>query len=535
MIIRTKVFVTVIVLFAILGGINFLIQRYIIYPSFLQMEYNEAGENLKRIFQAIDREIVHLDAMCGDWALWDDTYSFINKPSKQYIASNLNQETLASNHLNLLVYCRPDGAIVWMYAADFAKRTPAFDFMAKGKIALQHPLLDIRDMNGEPKGKTGVFSSPFGPLLFCTRKILHSNGSGPSNGFLIMGRFLDASLQKTLREQTRIEFDIVYPLPQTGSLCGADGAETIHRGDLNYSILRNEAYLKTCAAYRDAYKESCFAVQYLFPREITRKGLASMKYAAVMMIISGVIVLIILGMLLQWIILRPVQRLTEHADRLEKEGDYSLRLDLDRKDEIGRLASSFDTMVQTIKQRSEDLKSANEQLTRMSMLDGLTGIANRRMFDLHMKREWRQAMRDKEPLSLILLDVDFFKHYNDTYGHQKGDQCLIAVAAALQQQARRPSDLIARYGGEEFAVVLPNTHAEGAVMLAEKARLAVQELRMEHSASTVSPFVSISLGVVTMIPQIEHGASGMDSFLEKADQALYLAKHQGRNRAVCAS
>jgi diguanylate cyclase (GGDEF)-like protein len=535
MIIRTKVFVIVIVLFAILGGINFLIQRYIIYPSFLHMEYNEAGENLKRIFQAIDREIVHLDTMCGDWALWDDTYSFMNKHSKPYIASNLNKETLASNRLNLLVYCRSDGTIAWMYATDFAKRTPSFDFMAKGKIALQHPLLDVRDMNGERKGKTGVFSSQFGPLLFSTRNILHSNGSGPSNGFLIMGRFLDASLQKTLKEQTRIDFDIIYPLPDTGSLCGAERAETISRGDLNYYILPHEAYLKTCSAYQDAYKESCFGVQYLFPREITRKGIASMKYAVAMMIISAAVILVLLSMLLQWIILRPVQRLTEHADRLEKEGDYSLRLDLNRRDEIGRLASSFDTMVHTIKKRSEDLKSANEQLTRMSMLDGLTGIANRRMFDLHLKREWRQAMRDKEPLSLILLDVDFFKLYNDTYGHQKGDQCLIAVAAALQQQARRPSDLIARYGGEEFAVVLPNTHAEGAMMLAEKARLAVQELRMEHSASTVCPFVSISLGVATRIPQIEHGASGMDSFLEKADEALYLAKHQGRNRVVRAS
>jgi diguanylate cyclase (GGDEF)-like protein len=191
-------------------------------------------------------------------------------------------------------------------------------------------------------------------------------------------------------------------------------------------------------------------------------------------------------------------------------------------------------MVQTINDRTEELKLANEQLIFLSVQDGLTGIANRRMFDSYMRKEWRRAMREQSPLSVVMLDVDFFKGYNDTYGHQQGDRCLVAVATALQQNVRRPADLAARYGGEEFVLVLPNTPAEGAMLLAERVREGVQALKIEHRASTVSPFVSVSLGVVTAVPSVNENGAGLDAFLEAADQGLYLAKHQGRNRAVSA-
>jgi len=377
-----------------------------------------------------------------------------------------------------------------------------------------------------------VIASQFGPLLFSARQIFRSDGSGPSNGFLIVGRILDKAMQETLREQTRIPFDVVNPILDAGSLDGAVEANNVQIGDLRFSVIQDEEFIKACGPYRDASGQPLFDVEYLFPREITRKGIASMRYAAVLVIASGVVILFILGLLLQRIILRPLHDLTKHASRLEQGEDYSARFKLDRRDEIGILANSFDSMVQTINRRQEELKLANDQLTQMSMLDGLTGVANRRRFDLEINKEWRRAMRTQEPLSLVLFDVDFFKEYNDTYGHLQGDQCLIAVAAALQQQSHRTSDLVARYGGEEFVMVLPNTPAEGARILAENARHAVQELKIEHRRSAVSPFVSISLGVVTTVPNLDQGEFDVDFFLKKADRALYQAKDQGRNRMV---
>jgi diguanylate cyclase (GGDEF)-like protein len=176
---------------------------------------------------------------------------------------------------------------------------------------------------------------------------------------------------------------------------------------------------------------------------------------------------------------------------------------------------------------TQRLEELNQMLQRLSSLDGLTGVANRRHFDLVLKQEWRRAIRDATPLSLILIDVDFFKAYNDTYGHQMGDECLKRVADSLKGVLKRPTDLIARYGGEEFVVLLPKTDIEGASALAEEMRTAVEALRITHARSQVTDRVTISLGVATIVPNRD---SSSTELITEADQALYGAKQGGRNR-----
>ncbi|MFP5513447.1 MAG: diguanylate cyclase domain-containing protein, partial [Alphaproteobacteria bacterium] len=146
------------------------------------------------------------------------------------------------------------------------------------------------------------------------------------------------------------------------------------------------------------------------------------------------------------------------------------------------------------------LKRQTDLLRSLSFLDGLTGIANRRRFDDAMTREWRRCARSHLPLSLIILDVDHFKTFNDQYGHQVGDECLRVVAEVLSDRTRRPSDLVARYGGEEFVCLLPETDGPGATRVAEGFRGGVAERRIPHAQSPVAPFVTISLGVATVIP-----------------------------------
>jgi len=175
------------------------------------------------------------------------------------------------------------------------------------------------------------------------------------------------------------------------------------------------------------------------------------------------------------------------------------------------------------------LKQANEQLERLSASDGLTGVANRRCFDQTLEREWNRTKRTGESLSLIMSDVDFFKLFNDTYGHQGGDDCLKAVAGVLSDQAKRGGDCVARYGGEEFAVILSATDGKGAESVAERIRAAVQELGLEHKKSGVAPCVTLSLGVATTIP---NDAETPEMLIKRADEALYRAKSSGRNRVV---
>lgn len=171
------------------------------------------------------------------------------------------------------------------------------------------------------------------------------------------------------------------------------------------------------------------------------------------------------------------------------------------------------------------LDSANRELTRLSAVDGLTGIANRRQFDEALSREWRRCLREREPLALLMVDVDFFKQYNDGYGHQEGDECLKVVAETLRVKLRRPADIVARYGGEEFAAILPDTGLEGAMLVAEAMRSAVQALGLPHEGSAFG-VVTVSIGVAAFVPQL---AEGMPRLLSAADWALYEAKRQGRN------
>lgn len=177
------------------------------------------------------------------------------------------------------------------------------------------------------------------------------------------------------------------------------------------------------------------------------------------------------------------------------------------------------------------LDDMNRDLVRLSTVDALTGIANRRRFDDALYKEWRRAMRRQYPVTLLMCDIDFFKQYNDAHGHQAGDECIRNVARAIEETLKRPGDLVARYGGEEFAAILPDTGFDGAQMVAESVRSAVAELGIPHGRSSVSSRVTLSVGAATMVPPRGAPASG-EPLVEAADKALYAAKSAGRNRVV---
>jgi len=180
-----------------------------------------------------------------------------------------------------------------------------------------------------------------------------------------------------------------------------------------------------------------------------------------------------------------------------------------------------------LEELSGKLATANQQLEQLTVQDSLTKIWNRRRFDAVLMMEWVRLLRSREPLSLILCDVDYFKAFNDTYGHQAGDRCLYIIAQAIANAIRRPADCVARYGGEEFVVVLPHTDQAGAIHVAETIRTTIEALEIPHRGSLVSEYISLSLGVTSIIPTKDMAPSQL---VENADRALYMAKQQGRNR-----
>lgn len=184
---------------------------------------------------------------------------------------------------------------------------------------------------------------------------------------------------------------------------------------------------------------------------------------------------------------------------------------------------------QEIKQREQveaKLQQANLQLQHLANTDSLTHVANRRCFDAVLEQEWQRLKREQQPLSLILCDIDYFKQYNDRYGHPMGDVCLRRVAEAIAKCVNRPADLVARYGGEEFAVILPNTTLDGAVTNVEAIRAALESLQISHTGSAIAAHITLSLGIACLIPTF---SSSCQELLAAADAALYHAKQQGRN------
>ncbi|MGQ9660177.1 MAG: diguanylate cyclase domain-containing protein [Thermochromatium sp.] len=214
---------------------------------------------------------------------------------------------------------------------------------------------------------------------------------------------------------------------------------------------------------------------------------------------------------------------------LGEEQDEEYGLNLGAADYISK---PFSPAIVRARVRNQiNLKLRTDQLEQVAMQDGLTGIPNRRYLDQRLKEEWGRLTRNDQALSLLMIDIDQFKPYNDHYGHGAGDECLRQVAQALYQVPQRPMDLVARYGGEEFAVVLPETDEAGAETLARRLLEAVQALGIEHAYSDVAPYVTVSIGVATH--SLHHPKRDAEALKQSADRALYQAKSQGRNRISC--
>lgn len=210
-------------------------------------------------------------------------------------------------------------------------------------------------------------------------------------------------------------------------------------------------------------------------------------------------------------------------------GDFNQKVDFmgDFSDAFNKMTNQLTDTFEKLGARNQKLHQANEMLYQISRTDELTGIANRRHFDELFETEWRRAARLSKPIAVILIDIDFFKNYNDTYGHQMGDECLKRVANALKRAIKRPCDVLARYGGEEFIVVLSDTDGNGAVRVAKSIQSNVAALSIEHKNSHVGNTVTVSFGISSMVPEIN---GSPELLIAKADSALYQAKHEGRNR-----
>lgn len=240
----------------------------------------------------------------------------------------------------------------------------------------------------------------------------------------------------------------------------------------------------------------------------------------------------------------------EHGDCIEaqlQEANQHLKVEVEVR---RRTQMTLQTLIEAISKRKADLEIVVQtimehgdimdtqwalklsEMNKIASIDGLTQIPNRRRFDEHLEHQWKQMIRERSPICLILFDIDHFKQFNDTYGHLAGDDCLKQVAQMLEGCVQRPSDLIARYGGEEFAAILPQTTIAGAIEVAQRVQTEIANLKILHEKSSVSDYLTLSIGIASSIPTLTQSSSKL---LDEADQYLYLAKQQGRDRIIFSS
>lgn len=273
---------------------------------------------------------------------------------------------------------------------------------------------------------------------------------------------------------------------------------------------------------------SLYDGRYYLINEISKREVLQPHYQMITFMIIITIIIVIVGFVLMipvsYQLLRPFFYLVKAINRM-KAGKYNTQLNPDKFQtspfELQQMMEGFNEMATSIQENKKLLE-------RISNTDGLTGIANRRLFEEQLEKECQYAIGYQKPISLVFIDIDYFKKYNDSFGHQKGDKCLIKIAHAIDNIIKSPDHLVARYGGEEFVIILPNTNSREATKIAEKVRKLVKNLQIQHSVSS-EEYVTVSLGVATMMPS---ETMSKEILIQLADQALYEAKSDGRNRVI---
>ncbi|WP_017307155.1 diguanylate cyclase domain-containing protein [Spirulina subsalsa] len=355
------------------------------------------------------------------------------------------------------------------------------------------------------------------------------------------------------------EFTPQFPREMTLQPNHNQGIQKVLNHQRGVGWYRNRQSVPVIGIYR-RLKESPF----LLLVEMDQAELFRPVYQVVWQLVSAELfgsVLLLMGV--YWLagrVTQPILAIAQSATQIA-EGNFSVKTPPVSEDELGILAQAFNRMAkhlcilyaslneqivrlrhtetslrETCQQLEQEvaerhkaeiaLAQVNQHLYQLATLDGLTQIPNRRQFDETLHHEWKRMARERLPLSLIMIDVDEFKRYNDYYGHLMGDDCLQKIAQGIEQVLKRSGDLVARYGGEEFAVLLPHTDTTGALRLAHLIQEAVTDLQLIHATSHVQPYVTVSLGLATVVPHPEQAATDL---IEQADKALFQAKRNGRN------
>nr|WP_315244073.1 diguanylate cyclase [uncultured Albidiferax sp.] len=507
--------------FGLMGGLGLLLMQSKLLPAFDAIEKHIAQDSAKRVTSGIDEQLVALSILNHDWAFWDDLYSHMQHRSKVFEDSNLSDAAMLTSHLNAVLLIDLNHQLAGL------GRRPQSDGSLLQPDQVLPPLQ--RRLAGHPlqSRPTECGLIQVGKILsaVCWTPIVHSDGRGAVTGLVVMVKELGDSAMAVIAQNAGTAFSIEPHVEEPANPNAVELAWELP----SFKYFSNREVRATYAPQsitlhyllRDLENKPLSTVHMDLARNLALQAQRILKEVGMQLaslaLVTGLVLLLALH---HWLV-RPIRQLQGELATMTASRRWDGVLTAKRPDEIGSLTQGVNALLHV-------LRSQVDALETLSSTDALTGIANRRQFDERLASEIVRLARRPAPLSLLLLDVDHFKRYNDLYGHPMGDVALQQIGTLLQDLCRQ-QDLPARIGGEEFALLLPETDAAGAIAMADRCMLALAVLALPHDSSPTDRHLTVSIGVATCETGQRTDAKALRV---QADEALYTAKDLGRHR-VC--
>jgi len=499
-------------------------------PELYRIERESDARGVNRVRNALARRAEDMARKIRDYAAWDTTYEFMSLQSGDqraayFLETEIGPATYRNNQINGIVILDNDGRVV--HSAGLSIKTGAPDPSVNLNVDSLDPRLFSRPRHEGVIIDSGIAPSNVGHVLFASARIVDTAEKAPPRGTILFWRRIDAAEISDIAYLTGLKFTLIPVEVAAAEPRLATNLTRVqeHPGDFTSRDANGLIFWQL----DDFAGRPAFLVQQQAnPRSFNPELLSPSTLAG--FVCAGLVLVVLFAIITRTVVDRVI-RASAIMRKIRETGAFHHRIPIlgETMDELGEMFQHFNALLVRVSRQEEDLREQNRRLAEMSQQDTLTGIPNRRSLNENFDRFWRQAVRAKRPISVLMIDVDFFKPYNDRYGHLAGDRVLKQVAQALQENLHRATDFVARYGGEEFCVVLTETTLDHAMRVAEGLRKAIMDLGIRHEDSPHAGVVTISMGVASSMAS--QAVVHLD-LMRGADRALYRAKELGRNRVV---
>jgi len=491
---------------------------WLVLPKLRELEAQTDRKDLRRVLLAIDGKKLQLATLAYTNAIGDGMYEFGAKPDANFFDSTFPLDTLINLKIDIVALFDGDNRILKKHMIDESQQ--AFTDAPLPLTALLPYLIDLSKVRPHaPIFDSGFVATDKGALLFAIASVMRSDTNSNANGNLLFATYFDQELLSEIEESAQVHFTFAA-VSEADKAAPRIAADDVYRDDndqLQWLLRDNRG---------NAVSK---LILTLPPRSYDADLWALPVAVSFFVNLIGATVMLLL---FQRALVRPLLGISNYLREVREGDDYAKRLDSQLHNELGELSRDIDALVQHVHVQQQQLQAQTSEMQALSFQDGLTGLANRRRFDQALTDSWARAQRSHSPLALIMLDVDYFKNYNDHYGHQQGDEALKQVATIIRRVAVRQSDTAARYGGEEFAILLPDTSEFSAQKIADRMQKELAALAIPHERSAISRQLTVSIGIAAIVPGATQSSREL---VHHADSALYNAKGSGRNRITLAS